>query len=231
MSENGEQEDPQFRTMTNTAELTQSVDGDGVFDVLMRNVKAHLDEEHQKNRIKGPEYSQVYLGALNQVMDQAVRFLLEKRRLAVELELIQAQIESEQKNKDLIAAQILKIEKEIEVMDKQICKLDAEFDVLQEQRGKVAQETSLLGQKIATELAQIDGTNVDEVSVLGRQMALHKAQTDGFKRDAEQKAASIMVDTWKTAKAVDAGVTVEGTNLHNESIGEVISILKSGLKQ
>ena len=47
-----------------TGDLTEAtLGGNGVFDVLMRANKAHLESEFQKNRIKGPEYSQVYLGS------------------------------------------------------------------------------------------------------------------------------------------------------------------------
>ena len=41
-------------------DLTQStLEGTGVFDVLMRATKVHLDAEFAKNRIKGSEYATV----------------------------------------------------------------------------------------------------------------------------------------------------------------------------
>ena len=56
------------------ADLTTSlVDGEGVFDVLMRANKAHLEQEFIKGRIKGPEYAQVYLGSPFTVAASALR--------------------------------------------------------------------------------------------------------------------------------------------------------------
>lgn len=68
---------------------TVTVDGTGVFDQLMRATKNHLEMEYKSGRIKGAEYSQVYLGALVAVMDQAVKFLTAERQA----ELTNAQIE------------------------------------------------------------------------------------------------------------------------------------------
>ena len=63
---------------------TAAVSGTGVFDVLMRAAKGHLDCEFAANRIKGPEYAQVYLGSLTQVLQTSVQFLLEKDKAKLE---------------------------------------------------------------------------------------------------------------------------------------------------
>ena len=63
-------------------DLTQStLDGTGVFDVLMRATKAHLEAEYNKNRIKGAEYATVYLGSLEPVLRTSLDFLLQKQKL------------------------------------------------------------------------------------------------------------------------------------------------------
>ena len=55
-----------------TADLTSAtLDGQGVFDVLMKAAATHLESEFSKNRIKGAEYSEVYLGAMTQVLQTA----------------------------------------------------------------------------------------------------------------------------------------------------------------
>ena len=59
-------------TAITIANLTQAtVDGTGVFDVLMRANKAHLEAEFAKGRIKGSEYATVYLGSLQAVLQTA----------------------------------------------------------------------------------------------------------------------------------------------------------------
>src|SRR3546814_4927761 len=52
----------------------------------------HLDEEFSRNRIKGGEYAQVYLGSLTQILQTATQFLLQKDQAALQAQLIQAQV-------------------------------------------------------------------------------------------------------------------------------------------
>jgi hypothetical protein len=128
-----------------------SVDGNGVFDVLMRAVDAHLQKEWSANRLKGNEYSTVYLGALESAMNASLQFLL---------------------NKD---------------------KLSKELDLLEVTKAKTEAEIALLNQKRITEVANVDGTGVNDTSIIGKQNAVLSAQAAGYARDAEQKAAEIMM--------------------------------------
>lgn len=57
-----------------------TVEGTGVFDVMMRSLSAHLDDQAKKNRITGAEYAKVYLGGVHAVMQYGVQFLLGKDR-------------------------------------------------------------------------------------------------------------------------------------------------------
>ena len=50
--------------------------GSGYFDVLMRSAKAHIQLEYDAGRIKGPDYSNVYLGAMQSAMQLAEQFVL-----------------------------------------------------------------------------------------------------------------------------------------------------------
>lgn len=59
---------------------TGTVDGSGVFDVMMKAVGAHLEAQAQKNRITGAEYAKVYLGGVHAVLQYGVQFLLGKDR-------------------------------------------------------------------------------------------------------------------------------------------------------
>lgn len=283
-------------------DLTQTlIDGTGIFDVLMRTNKLHLEEEFGKNRIKGTEYSTVYLGSLESAMRISLEFLLQKQKnflesqlleqqiiiagvevqkanaelaimtaslakIPVEIAQIQAQTELiiQQKLKTiaeqaLLSANLLKVPAEIRHLDSQTaltnqqvintaaqaaniplegtvlvgqkCKLDAEFDLAMATVLKTTAENALLVQKKATEVAQISNSGVDENSVIGRQKALYAAQTSGFSRDAEQKAAKIMIDTWsvrKTASPDDAGYN-DTNRLGDGYIGSVVAKMISGV--
>lgn len=242
------------------ADLTSAtLNGSGVFDVLMRANKAHLDAEFSKNRIKGSEYATVYLGSLESVMTAALTFLLQKQKSALEAMLIEqqillAQVEVIKANASvkqieaqtalakqqvlnavaelaIIQANASKIPAEIALINAQKLKVDAEIVLLNKSGTKSDQETDLLRQKVATELAQISPSGVDDNSVIGKQKTLYAAQTTGFARDAEQKAAKVMVDTWSVRRTTDeTGTHASGQNrLDDDHIGAVIGKMMVGI--
>lgn len=206
-------------------DLTQgTLEGTGVFDALMRANKVHLEAEFQKNRIKGPEYATVYLGSLQAVMQAALTFLSQSQKVTAEIALLEAQTA-------LVAQQTLNAVKEGDVLDAQRCKLQAEFDLTVSTTLKSAQEIILLTQKVATERAQTTGLGVDTDSVVGRQKALYQAQTTGFTRDAEQKAADLLVRSWSVQRTTDeTGTTANATNMLNDAtVGRVMTKLLAGV--
>lgn len=209
--------------ITNADLTTKTVGGTGVFDVLMSAAAAHLEAEFAKNRIKGTEYSEVYLGAMTQVLQTATQFLLTKQKADLEAQLLVKQIA-------LVEQQKLNAVTENTVLVAQECKLRAEYDLTMANILRVDQETALLAQKTASERAQTTELGVDENSVLGRQKTLYQAQTDGFKRDAEQKAAKVMIDTWNVRRTTDEGTVADGTNMLNDvTVGRAVTKLLSGV--
>jgi hypothetical protein len=323
-------------TAITVSQLTSAtLDGTGIFDVLMKANKAHLDAEFEKNQIKGAEYSTVYLGSLTQVMQTALQFLLTKEKASLEADLLtkqialaQIEIEKATATKLQIEAQTLLIQqqkanlidelqtataqraklaqetlaitasklqteaqtllvgqqktnliaeaanipkqgllidaqKDVQVQQKenlvstkaqveaqtlligqqkanaiiegtvlvaQECKLRAEFDLTMGNVLKAAQETALLTQKVVTERSQVTSMGVDEDSVVGRQKALYVAQTNGFTRDAEQKAAKVMIDTWNVRRTTDEGTVADSVNnLNDAAVGRAVTKLLAGV--
>ena len=51
-------------------------EGTGTFDVMMRTVKLHLQQEFDKGRITGSDYATVYLGAMGNTMQQALALII-----------------------------------------------------------------------------------------------------------------------------------------------------------
>ena len=245
------------------ADLTSAtLGGNGIFDVLMRANKAHLDEQYEKGRIKGTEYATVYLGSLEHVLSAAVQFLLTKDKIGLDAQLAEqqillAQVEvskanaqlaqitaqteliTEQKQSEALRnfihpsdpTQSGSIEQERHVLIAQECKLKAEFDVLQESKLKSAQETQLLTWKVVTEKAQTSAVGVEDNSVVGKQKLLYAAQTGGFVRDAEQKAAKILVDSWNVRRTTDeTGTQGNSTNVLDDSgVGRAVLKLLQGV--
>ena len=196
-----------------------TLNGTGTFDVLMRANKAHLEEQFKAGRIKGAEYATVYLGSLEVVMRTALEFLVQ----AKQLELVSQQVVN-------LQAQLLNIPKEGLVLDGQKCKLDAEFDLLGVEKLKATSENALLIQKGLTEKAQITALGVDDDSVIGKQKALYTAQTAGFARDAEQKAAKLLTDTWNVRRTTDEATVADGVNLLSDAtIGRAVTKMLAGV--
>ncbi len=240
-------------------ELTDTtLDGAGVFDKLMRVNKAHLETELLKSRITGPEYSQVYLSAFQAVLSGSLQFVLQSQKASLESLVLEQQIEKSkaevtvaQEQINLIRAQValaeqqvlnaqqdllnsqqalLNAEQDLKVGIAQECKLKGEFDLIVAQTAKVASETTLLAQKLVTEQAQTQSGSVDENSVVGRQKALYAAQTAGFSRDAEQKVAKILVDTWNVRRTTDEGtVTSDVNKLTDVEVGRAVNKLLNGV--
>lgn len=131
----------------------------------------------------------------------------------------------------LVSKQTLTEEEQAKVLIAQECKLRAEYDVMMENKLKTAEERQLLIWKTNTEKAQTTGAGVDSNSVIGKQKQLYQAQADGFQRDAEQKAAKVMVDSWNVRRTTDStGVDGNGSNnLSDASVGRAVSRLLTGV--
>lgn len=141
---------------------TQSLEGTGVFDVLMKVVKLHLMEEYTENRIVGEEYTQLYLNSLQTVMQQSLQFILNNesaKQINAEIGLIRQKIVTELANTDdsipmnlgfndstaiegLIASKLALETKQSTLIDHQISAAE--------------KESSLIGQKIISELSRTD---------------------------------------------------------------------------
>lgn len=151
-----------------------TVEGTGVFDVMMQATKAHLEEEFHKGRIRGTEYAQVYLGSLTAVAQQATAFLLGQQTADKQAELLDAQRRSEELRlqnlvleQDKLEAEILilnqqhnKLAEEVKLTEQQTANAFTQGEILVEQRDKTTAETGLLGvQKTNAEKETVILTN------------------------------------------------------------------------
>lgn len=225
--------------------LTEAkVGGSGVFDTLMTALTAHLDREYKDQRLKGQDYSSVYLGSVQAILTNSVAFLLQKDEAAgkaalveAQIRLIEAQILKEDIDKALVEAQTKKVIQETanlvlegDNLIAQNCLLKAQYDLTMLNKLQTTAQTALIQQKIATEKAQVTETGVDDNSVIGRQKLLYKAQTDGFQRDAEQKLLKVLTDTWNVRRTTDDGTQVNAENqLYDPTIGRIVNKAVSGI--
>ena len=226
-------------------QLTQAkVGGTGVFDILMTAMTAHLDREYNQQRLKGQDYSQVYLGSVTAVLSNAVAFLLQKDEAAnkaalveAQIRLIEAQILKEGLDQELVDAQTKKVIRETanlvleaDNIIAQNCLLKAQYDLAMLNKLQTTAQTALIQQKIATEKAQTVETGVDDNSVIGKQKLLYQAQTSGFSRDAEQKLLKVLTDTWNVRRTTDEGTEANAQNqLYDTTIGRLVNKAVTGI--
>jgi hypothetical protein len=325
---------------------TRSLEGTGVFDILMASTKLHLKQEYEENRITGEEYATVYLGALQSVMQQAVQFLLNTQQEekiqseialvrqktvtelaqtdddlpvglgfngdtqveglvaskkaidALQANLVQSQVDKENIEGDLLGqriitelsqtsdnlsqatsagygfnnsssvesltrAQVDKLLEEISLITNQSTLVEQQTatevaqtsntkpidlglvdstsiaGLAESQRKKTENEVILLAQKAVSELAQTsdyvpidtDALNTDTAvtGIVDKQKNLFTAQTDGFARDAEQKAAKMLLDTWSVSATQGVATASSANGLDEASLGAVVTKLKSGI--
>lgn len=218
-------------TPVTLAELTSTtVDGNAVFDTLIAAVRANIELEFRAGRIKGAEYSQVYLGALETTMRTALEFLLQRQRNVLEAQLLEQQVLKAQVEVQVLEQQKLNAQQEFLVLQAQVEKLNAEKDVILASQLKTEQEKLLLEQKVLTERAQVEAGIAAAGSVIGRQNALYEAQANGFLRDAEQKAANIMVGVWNVQRTTDSDTLANADNgLLDANIKKAVEKLLTGV--
>lgn len=84
---------------------TEGTDGTGSFDVLMTSVDVHLLTQYNEGAITGAEYAQVYAGALQSVLQQAISFEMGKQAADKQAELLVSQINESNEKIDAIIAQ------------------------------------------------------------------------------------------------------------------------------
>jgi len=162
--------------VTNAELTTDILNGTGTLDVLMKSLTVSLDEQFKKARITGTDYANVYLGAVNALVPQAVAFVLGKQQADKQAELTQKQI-------DLVDAQLLKeaLERDLLTLEatiktnenvkllSEIALVDSQNAIAQAQLLKEPLERNILIQEEAIKIAQeadvIAGTNKTNAEV------------------------------------------------------------------
>ena len=139
---------------------TASVDGTGVFDVLMKAVKQHLLEEYNADRVTGDEYTKLYLGTMTAVMQTSVQYILnaqQEEHIQAEIALVRQKTVTElaQTDNDIPVGLGFNGDTNIEglvFLEKE--KLRQNNLLIDAQVSQAKASEALLGQQIITELAR-----------------------------------------------------------------------------
>lgn len=166
---------------------------------------------------------------------QVVKITEENKVIPYTIERIQAEIANMTRQSDILEKELeIKISS-LALQDKQLLLADAELEIrrleLDVKRAEVeaAQaQAQLYAAKVLTENAQtMDSAHPN--SVLGSNIAVLRAQAAGYARDAEQKAAKILVDAWNVQRNTDEGILANADNLlYDQSIGKAVAAMLRG---
>lgn len=219
------------------ADLTTGiVGGTGAFDKLMASHKAHLQEQYEKGRITGDQYTKAYIELTTTAMTAAVQFLLAKDQNHWQAVLVQLQ--AQKAEVELVTTKV-----QLETAKQQLAAAKAQAEILEAQYvlallqlpNEVAKydlaytQLDLVKEQIEAARGQTLDTRTDGLTaiagMLGKQKDLYTQQIDSYIKDAKYKVAKIYSDGWITQKTVDEGLTPP-TELTNATIQTVLNRIR-----
>lgn len=215
----------------NIDELTEGkLDGNGVFDKLMKTFELHLEREYNKQRIRGTDYANAYIGLINNALNQVSNYALEKSKLPLELQLLEAQIHKiatdtivATKQGGLIDAQIHKEMAQTEMLHLEMeYKFPKELALIDEQIANMKAEIALKEKELALRDKQLD-ISVIELRIKEQQLRLAEYEVQ-VKAPAEVRSINAQADLYSqkvvTEKAqTDASVIGKGSVIdHNNKV-------------
>lgn len=223
----------------------------GVFDHLMSSVELRLTEQFQQVRITGPQYAEVYLGAMQTTMAQAMQFVLQEQVASKQAELLEQQILTEvqttaraaeevtlaQKNILIAIQQELKLREEILHVTAQTALINAQKLQTDAQTAKIGKDEDLVDKQILSEVqktllitAQTAATNSEKVLTDQKTLSEVKntllivAQTAKIGAETsilEQKELTEVEQTSKTA--AETALLVQKTDTEKAQILDTVN--------
>ena len=183
------------------ADITSgSLNGTGVFDSLMRAVKVHLDQEYKKNRFSGEDYSTLYMGAMNAVLQQSIQYALTKEQSDGQAALLAAQASKTAVEERLVTQQLQNLTTEQLNLVKQGAQLDKQNLLLDEQVIKAGEDTALVTQQKLNLVAEKSNTNLTglKISAETTYLSLQQTKLGSDKLLVDQQTANLTLDAANT---------------------------------
>ncbi len=187
--------------ITNKDLTTVNLEGSGIFDELMKTVQLRLDSEYAKNRIKGADYSKVYLGAMSATMQQSLAFLMGKQAADKQAELLAAQAATEAINTTIAAKKLLLVTEEVKIAEQAVTNLTTEALILAQKLLLITEEVTLAGKK--TDKITEDENLVKEQVKIANQEVLTPAQV------LLVKAATVAIKQEEAEIIVEKGLLLD----------------------
>lgn len=168
------------------------VDGNGVFDVIMRSVLSQLNTHFDDNRLSGDNLAKVCIGLVEASQKIALDFLIQRDEAALKAKLLEIQLQIAGIEKDKAAIELTKAGVELQMLELQKDKIPHEIQLLIAQTGLVNNQAAnqllegklLVAQECKTRaeydliIKQIAKTEQENL-LLAAKTATEKAQIDG----------------------------------------------------
>jgi len=161
-----EPEEIELADLTNGAVVSGEWVGTGVFDVLMAAVNGNIETQHIKGRLNGPAYADVYLGSMQSVISESIKFLLNKD--IAEQNAVVASKDAELKK---VQIEKIEIEKKTDLMQIQLAHMvdlfkNKKFDGITEIVSNQTEVEDLYNSAFALALDDDDDTTTEPVSTI-----------------------------------------------------------------
>lgn len=135
--------------------------GDGAFDIFMQAAMVHLRREYSEGRINGDKYAEAYIAIMNNVLNVAAQFAVNKVNTTNQAKVQEAQIADEVDGKPVTGV----VGKQKAVYDAQI--KGFKDDALQK-AAKMLVDTWSVRKSTDTDGTIVDGTNKLEDASIGK---------------------------------------------------------------
>jgi len=201
---------------------TGTVDGTGVFDVLMRTVSAHVRAEYSSGRITGSEYSKVYINSIQAALGAGIQFVVQRdgalwQAITAQAAVIAAKVSLEATKIEYLNTQMRarNLQAEYALTKIKLSNEDAAYGVskynletmLPEQLNALLEQIKLTKEQIEVQRAQTvnnrtDGTIV--AGIMGKQKEVFTEQINLTKEQIEVQRA-------QTLNTRTDGITIVGS--------------------
>lgn len=207
----------------NIDELTEGkLDGNGVFDKLMKTFELHLEREYNKQRIRGTDYANAYIGLINNALNQVSNYALEKSKLPLELQLLEAQIHK-------IATDTIVATKQGGLIDAQIHKEMAQTEMLHlEMEYKFPKELALIDAQIANMKAEIALKEYELKYIKPIQLALQEKELDIKEQQLRLAEYELQVKAPAEVRSINAQADLYNQKVVTEKAQTDASVIGSG---
>lgn len=207
---------------------TKALDGTGVFDVLMATNMLHIQKEYEKSRIRGPEYAQVYIGALQATLAASVDYLHRSKMLGIEITNQEKQGALTEAQILLVQAQARQVTEEVEQkLPAEVASILANTLLTETNKNKVTEELTLIplqGNLLTAQAGQV-----------GAETLLTNKQTDRVNAELAKIPVEVELLTKQVTNAESQNLLIAAqivsTELQNTKIPKEIAILDKQVSQ